>query len=205
MVSIFNLKYIYHSLISNENNSVIKRKLIFTYVRDIQYSLSFWKIDDVLKNKKGNCYWKSRLLAELLKLDGYSIRFCLARYKLANYPEEVKYIPNQIDYHHFIEVKVNWKWITVDPTYDKWLCSSNFIVNEWDWINPTELSVKPIDLKIWKKANKDFDIEYNIFNQEIDKAIVDFPIETNLYSKKFEEYLIKIRKLNIPQKQDCSN
>lgn len=100
-------------------NAIKKRIDIFEYVRDIPYSLTVWHPEDIESKRKGNCHAKSLYLRKLLEKEEYKIRNVSFPYKLRDFPDEVKYIPHQIDYHHALQIFLDHHWVTIDPTYDK--------------------------------------------------------------------------------------
>ena len=165
-----------------------KRIAVFEYVRNIPYaSLDSYGPD------KANCFAKSRLLSELLQHLGYKTRFLTIRYQLPSFPEEVRYIPGQIDYHHAIEALIDDSWITVDPTYDPPLEKLGFKVSGWDGIHSTALAVEALSVKREHEQNPMFDKEFTEFESAINEACKLYPSRLKTYSKKFNKILEEAR------------
>jgi hypothetical protein len=168
---------------------------IFLKVRELPYTLfSPDSVEKVEKKWQWNCQFKNALLAHLLKEKWYSTRKVLARYKLRSFPEEVKYIPEGIDYHHAIQVLIWWIWIFLDATYDSQLEKHWFLVFDWDGESSTGLCEEPIDIKIECIDNPNFDVLYEEFLVNLDIVITHHKTDLENYRTKFETFIQSCRK-----------
>ncbi len=169
-------------------------KEAFYLVRDIPYStVNSSTIENALIDNRANCQVKAKLLSLIFNKLGYDTRTLVSRYRLKDYPEEVKYIPGQIDYHYVVQVYLNKDWVTVDATYDKPLEKLGFKVNDWNGKTSTHLTEKAIEQKIEGFEDEKFDEQYQDFINKINRAFKDFPEGTTLYVIKFNEWLISAR------------
>lgn len=128
---------------------------IFKKVRDIPYgSTGERDPQKILKAKLGSCSGKHLLLKELFELLGYQAKIitCYHHFDEAlprrEYPEALQNLITEhtvIDFHHFIQIKRNNRWVVVDATWDTPLKAYGFPVNtDWDGNTDTQLAVKPI-------------------------------------------------------------
>lgn len=172
-----------------------KRVALFNYVRDLPYKITGKQDPKLLYfQRKGDCAAKSKLLSLLFRRLGYQTRLLLVRYKLRRYPSEVKYIPDQIDYHHALQVKINQKWVTVDATYDKGLVGKGFKVNSWDGVTNTPLAEKPIAIKRGKERNASFDRQFKLFIEKLKETCKLYPKELENYTREYNKIIIQSRR-----------
>ena len=182
------------SIISKEPTAQLKRIKAFYLVREIPYQTNTgYDLESILKWESGNCKAKSDLLARLLEDLGYKTRGILARYKLVDFPTEVQFIPDQIDYHHTLQVLINNNWVLVDSTHDKHLASLGFRVCEWDGAQDTEMAVDPIEFMVKGDLNISFKERFINFVEELDFACEKYPEELDRYQMQFNKILEKQR------------
>jgi len=123
---------------------------IFEKVRDIRFgSIGSRNPMDIYKANKGTCSGKHFLLRELYKCIGLKTKdmicmqrwkdliwFPTGRYEIVNFSEDLKYMLKQneiIDFHNYIKILVNGKWIQIDVTIDKPLKKLGFFTTKnWD-------------------------------------------------------------------------
>lgn len=108
----------------------------FEKIRDIPYHCP-----ESIHEEDHRCWGKNRLLANELKKQGYDVRFrvCQFTWSKQKLPEEIiSQAPANIDYHPFLEIKLNSKWVIVDATLDNKFSK----YNEWDGISDTKILIK---------------------------------------------------------------
>lgn len=187
------LKNIFRQALGKLKDPIERRKSIFYFVIDIPYSAVGIGVtsEEVVSKNKGNCQTKSRLLESLFNLAGYKTRKLKYKYLLKDIIKEVKYIPEQSDYHHTLEIRIRDKWVLCDCTYDKPLAKLGFIVNEWDGVSSTSYSEAPTS-KIGT-PDKNLDIEFDDFNKRVVEACNNYSIEIEKYSNDLEALFINAR------------
>ncbi|TFF97143.1 MAG: hypothetical protein EU547_05095 [Promethearchaeota archaeon] len=146
-------------------NQIVK---IFEKVRDIPFGRNKTNSRDpmdVYEFNKGTCSGKNFLLRELYKGIGLKTRdmICMQRwkdltwfptdkYKIVEFPEDLKLLLQDneiIDFHNYVKVLVDGKWIQVDVTIDKPLTKLGFFTTEdWDGNSDMPLCFCGTD-KIW--------------------------------------------------------
>jgi hypothetical protein len=141
-----------------EEEAVIK---VFQKVRNIPYGVIGSRDPvKVLEANKGTCSGKHMLLAALYRAMGMKVKDAVAFHRYENLPRRVEY-PDDLkailkrgdgipDYHNFIKLYSNGKWLTLDATFEEDLREC-FVVNHWDGKSNTKLSVEPI--KVWEVAD----------------------------------------------------
>ena len=123
---------------------------VFEKARDILFgNIGSRDPKDVYEKNKGTCSGKNFLLKELYKGIGVQTKdmICLQRwkdlvwfpddtYRLVSLPEELKQMLEVIeivDFHNYVKILVDGKWITVDATIDLPLKKIGFYTTEhWD-------------------------------------------------------------------------
>ena len=108
---------------------------IFNSVRDLPYHCPESK-EDI----DHRCWEKHRILYSKLKRLGYNVRYrvCEFKWNEMNLPKEVSdKAPKNTDYHLYLEVEINGKWIKVDCSYD-----SKLGLVKWDGKTDTKICVK---------------------------------------------------------------
>jgi hypothetical protein len=133
------------------------RIAVFERVRDIPYSYPASRDPgDVLRQNRGSCSGKHRLLGDMFHLLGLQVRhvICTHRFNesLIAFPEPMQALlrKNQIvDLHDYLQVSEGSDWIDVDATWQRPLRDFGFPVNEdWDGRQSMALSVIPEELMI---------------------------------------------------------
>ena len=113
----------------------------FIEIRDIPYGipLSYGTEDRC-------CTGKHKKFFEILKKDGYDVRWrvCVFKWSNLSLPENLLIIPHDdSSTHAYLEVMINGDWKKVDATWDKPL--KNILpVNEWDGVSNTKIAVPVI-------------------------------------------------------------
>lgn len=174
---------------------VQQRIAIFEFVRNIPYFTGGnHDPGDAVKLKRGNCASKSYLLGALLEKLGYKVRYLIGRYKLRSFPEEVRYLPDQADYHHVVEVLLGSYWVTVDATYDPPLAKLGFQINNWDGVSSTSIAENLDEVKYESELRADFDKNMREWIERYNHAYMNHREEIDKYSEKFNEILEEARK-----------
>ncbi|HLC84968.1 MAG TPA: hypothetical protein VJH22_04200 [Candidatus Nanoarchaeia archaeon] len=108
----------------------------FNSVRDLPYHCPESKDDH-----DHRCWGKHRILFKKLKELGCHVRYrvCEFSWDDLRLPKEiVKLSPKKLDYHLYVEVQLDGKWIALDCSDDSGLPS----YTNWDGKSDTELAVK---------------------------------------------------------------
>lgn len=123
---------------------------VFEKARDILFgNIGSRDPKDVYEKNKGTCSGKNFLLKEVYKGIGLQTKdmICLQRWKdliwfpddtygLVDLPDELKHMLDQdeiVDFHNYVKILVDGKWITVDATIDLSLKKLGFYTTEhWD-------------------------------------------------------------------------
>lgn len=194
-----NLKTLLRSL-QQIKDPVAQRIAAFNHVQQIPYAISEVATpEDVLAQNQGDCGTKTALLQLLFKHLGYKTRRLLMRYRLPDFPEEVRFIPDQIDYHHALEVKIGRFWVAVDAAYDPPLRQLGFDVQIWDGISSMFFVIEPLAIKREGECNEVFDAEFEAFVQKLDEACEKYPKELAAYSKKLNKLFVAMRLRQSPE------
>jgi hypothetical protein len=134
---------------------------LFRRVRDIRYgTIGSRDPLDVFRKHRGTCSGKHLLLAALFRSMGLVVKDMVVFHRFVNLPRNVEY-PGRLwkllsegdgvpDYHNFIRVRQQEKWVTIDATFDEGLREC-LVVNDWDGRTDTELSVASI--RMWEVEN----------------------------------------------------
>ncbi len=110
----------------------------FNQIRDIPY-----RIPLTLEEEDECCVGKHKQLFELLKKEGYNLRYrvCTFSWSDLNIPEDIKSLPHDSESTHtYLEIEIDKKWIIMDVTWDITL-SKILPVNNWDGTSDTKISV----------------------------------------------------------------
>jgi len=155
---------------------------IFEKVRDIQFgSIKSRHPMDVYKVNKGTCSGKHFLLRELYKGIGIKTKdmICMQRwkdltwypteiYKIVNFSEELKniLIHNEIiDFHNYIKIFIDEKWIQLDATVDKPLKKFGFFTTE-SWDGKTDMPLCFCGThKIWDCGDNGLEMKRKLVDQ----------------------------------------
>jgi len=128
-------------------------KSLFITVRDIPYRIPL-KFDD----PNNSCHGKSILLNDLLKSYGYSSRIMLCTFKWSQLRIDdtcKSLVVKDMEYHYFIELNLDGRWIRLDTTIDSGL-GKRLPVNDWDGKSDTKITVVPIRFLSEKESSKIF-------------------------------------------------
>jgi len=137
---------------------------------------------------------KAALLADIFELAGYKTRFVSFKYKLKKVIPEIKYLPDEADYHHTLQVLLKDKWITCDPTYDLPLKDLGYIVNDWNGVNSTNFCETPTsEISYSNIKSEKLSKEIEEFNTLVEKACDKYPKELESFSVKMEELFSNAR------------
>lgn len=170
----------------------------FYFVRDIPYStINSHSMRDAVESNQADCHAKSQLLGHLFKTLGYETRTLIMQYRLRDYPEEVRFIPDQLDYHYVPQILLNDEWLSVDATYDSPLASIGFVVNDWDSKTATPLTEIPITQKVEGQPDDNFDKTYSLFQASLNDAYAKHADEITSYRIKFNEWLMTAREFQV--------
>lgn len=172
----------------------------FYRIRNIPYLTGgSHNISDVITTNTGNCASKSALLKHELSKLGIESRLIVGRYTLRSWPPEVKFIPDQIDYHFALEVLINSQWVLVDAAYDPSISSLGFKINEWDGINPTGMSENCTETKVVGTTALTFDKAFEEHLQNIRSAFEANSAGILSYTKSFNQILSQAREMHTIQ------
>jgi len=163
------------------NNNLQKA---FLEIRDIPYNipLSYGAEDRC-------CTGKHKKLLEILKNDGYDVRWRVCTFKWSDMflPEKVLEISHDDkSTHAYLEVSIGEEWKKVDATWDKPL-TSIFPVNEWDGVSDTAIAVPYITI-----YSPDEDTSTIMSNETREVIESDLKINGKFYEA-FNQYLAEIR------------
>jgi len=145
----------------NKNQKIIS---LFEMVRDIPYDvIGSREASEVLEKKKGTCSGKHLLLGRLFELIGIEVKYmmCLTKFNFIqnSFPEKLKKMLDKediFDYHNFLKIKNESKWIVVDATFDLPLKDYGLPVNShWDGLSNCKIALQPI--KICTVSNLSFE------------------------------------------------
>jgi RecG-like helicase len=106
--------------------------MLFEQVRDLPFHMP-----------DSTCWSKHRRLKKLLEKSGFKVRYRVCSFKWSDqkFPKKVIDIKHRDeDYHLFLEVLVDGKWITVDASNDSKLPS----YNRWNGVNDCRIAVNYI-------------------------------------------------------------
>ncbi|MBP7114166.1 MAG: hypothetical protein KBA40_01800 [Candidatus Peribacteraceae bacterium] len=125
----------------------------FHRVRDIAYGdIGSRNPFDVLAANKGTCSGKHALLRKLLESMDYKVQPWFATHDFSKFP--VKEWPAELlpyaskiltDYHDFLKVNVDRKWVTVDAIFDTDMGELGFPVTEWDGESDVPLPILALE------------------------------------------------------------
>lgn len=167
---------------------------IFEKVRDVKFGhIGSRNPMDVFKADKGTCSGKNFLLRELYKAIGLETKdmICLQRwkdlswfpddrYELVDFPEELlKKLEEKeiVDFHNYILLKIDNKWIQVDATIDKELQELGFRT-ETDWDGKSNMPLCFVGShKVWECGTEGADKKAELTSQlskSIQEARSDF-------------------------------
>lgn len=158
-------------------------KKAFIEIRDIPYSIPlFYGAEDKC------CTGKHKKLFEILKKEGFDVRWRVCTFKWSDMQLPEKVSINQHDdnsTHAYLEVMIDGDWKKVDATWDKSL-STILPVNEWDSFSDTQIAVSVISIFSPEES-------LSIINNE-NKQVVEADLEINgKFYQAFNEWLEETR------------
>jgi hypothetical protein len=137
----------------------------FNYVRDLPYGVPLTK--EEVEKKDHSCAGKSVRLYKIFE-GHYPVRyrFCQFDWLDSDLPCDImgKFKGDPVDHHVYIEIFLNNRWITLDPSLDKGL-ERTMKINHWDGENDTEISSK-YKRKIPAESKKSKELEEDLFDTE---------------------------------------
>ena len=152
-----------------------KKKIIklFEKVQKIHYKVCKFEKETINESlNEGDCRHKAELLKKLLEKEGFEVKKQDVVFDWTDlpFPKDVISILNESDTvwkHVALKVKINDKWIKVDPTWSLELKKKGFPVTEnWDGISNTKL-VTNGKVEFYDKG--EFGIKPNIVKAEAHK------------------------------------
>jgi hypothetical protein len=180
--------------IKRETNATLQRKSVFYFIRDIPYATNnAHEMMDPINLNKADCHAKSQLMKYMFKKLGYEVRILVAQYKLKDYPLEVRFIPDQIDYHYYVELLIDDEWVTLDATYDVPIARLGFVVNEWDGKTNTNVAEVVLSKKIEGVSNTVFDQARLDYKNRLATALATHKDEIETYQLTFNRWLSDAR------------
>lgn len=119
----------------NIANKIEKVIFLFELVREIPYgNIGKRGILEVLEQKKGSCSGKHLLLGYLCELLGLKVKYMMGKTNLKDFnkmlPDELCLEKDVFDYHNYLKICINNKWVLVDATFDSSLKCIGFPVND---------------------------------------------------------------------------
>ncbi len=127
-----------------------RRLRAFLFVREIPYGNTGSRSPyDVLTNNKGTCSGKHALLKLILEALGYEVQAWFAihdfgKFPVSPWPAELKEFQGKqiADYHDFLKVNIDGRWVTIDAIFDLPMRQWGFLVQDWDGNSDMPLPVK---------------------------------------------------------------
>lgn len=137
-----------------------RRIAAFKVVQDIPYKLTTWTgdPDSLFSLGRGDCRHKANGLLRLLKVWKMEARPIQVLFDWASLPIPAEIMSNLVEtrgVHDSVEVKIDGKFVLMDPTWDRPLGSVGFpVLSKWDGVSPTlpiapnaNVILRPGDLK----------------------------------------------------------
>ena len=133
---------------------------IFEKVRDIPYGvIGTRNPEQVYLKNMGTCSGKHFLFFELATNLKFQVKHFVCSHKFsqlkANFPPQIQDILKNndvLDYHNFVKVFTNNRWVLIDLTWDSPLKRYGFSIQEyWDGKSDTSIGVMPIE--VWETEN----------------------------------------------------
>lgn len=150
---------------------------IFNDTRDIPYYCP-----EFINNIDNRCWGKHRILYKKFLELGFEVRYrvCSFKWSEQRIPEDiVKLAPTDLDYHLFLEIRINNKWVILDCSNDSKLPSYNV----WNVKDDCKLAVNHNELlSVEKSIEFERDEKLN-FKQNFNKY-KEFNIKINKFFNK---------------------
>jgi hypothetical protein len=126
-----------------------KRIGAFERIRDIPYgNIGSRNPYDVLMANQGTCSGKHALLKLVLEALGYEVQSWFARHDFRRFPihpwpPELREFQEMTlpDYHDFLKVHIDERWVTIDAIFDPPLKNLGFPVQDWNGISEMQLPI----------------------------------------------------------------
>ncbi len=155
----------------------------FNTIRDVPYRIP------LTSNEVDNCCsGKARMLKVYFDKEGYESRYrvCEFRWPALGLPQSILSVPHDdLSSHVYLEVKINDKWIDVDPTWDMAI-NSIFKSNQWDGKSNTTVAVPVISKYDDEKSD-------SIMSNETPEIIEKNLTVNGLFYRVFNDWLDQIR------------
>lgn len=174
------------------------RIAVFEKIRDIPYHLSFDKSPErPLKELRGDCGSKNRLLEQFFKLLGLKTRHLAVRFDWKDVPGIPKEILSLLEsslgtsaWHLALEVFIEGKWRVVDATWDRGLERTGLpVVGKWDGVSSMEMAVKP--LRTYRTSDIEKFLKERLGSEKRDKKRDEK--ETQAFFDAFNKWLEELR------------
>jgi len=133
-------------------SSIQQATKVFNIIRDIPYQLN-------VAQKDTSCSSKAKLLGELLTRLGFTVRnmCCIFDWNELPIPQSLAKLATKkfgkINYHFFLAVKIDNRWLNLDPTWDKSLCPP-LPLSTWDGKSDAVIAVPAKSIRVYKKKFK---------------------------------------------------
>ena len=154
-----NIAELTRSLTKNAKNDEQKVEALYLFVRDsIQFGWVYpldIPVSEILRNRKGVCMQKANVLVALLRECSFEARFrfmYVEKKALEDFLPDFAY-KKWLDpfLHTVVEIKLNGKWISVEPTFDKELHELCFEQNinfaKYSYANEVSIEFNPQGIK----------------------------------------------------------
>jgi len=171
-----------------------QRIAVFELVRRVPYRLTAWTGDpDSLFNaEKGDCRHKAAAGRRLLNELGFQARQIVVVFDWANLPippDILNLLPDTKSFHDSVEVRVDGRWVVMDPTWDPALKAAGFpIMTSWGGVGPTlEVTAARNPIVRFENLPKNVDLyEYFQIGRPQRKR-------TQLFNRAFNAWLDRVR------------
>jgi len=181
-----------------------KRISVFNHIRDIPYAIvpQFRDpevgITGILDLNKGSCQPKHFLLAAFFDKLNIPIRYVSYPFKWQdqplrfpdNFKEVLEGLP--ISYHLACKAYIEYKWVSIDATYDLVLKTAGFpITEEWNGLDDTKNAVTPIEEIIHESLQERVNYELTQKSRYAEKE----KLLSGEFVEKLNSWLENIRKI----------
>lgn len=179
---------------------------LFEKVRDIKFGrMGSRDPKDVYERKKGTCSGKTFLLKELYTEIGVKTEDMIAlqrwkdltwfpdsTYDVVDFPDECTEIIERtdvVDFHNYLQILVDGKWITVDVTIDKPLRKIGFYTTlDWDGKSDMPLCFAGTH-KVWDCGDKGLEKKKELISK-LPQKIQD---DRNLFLERMTSWIDSLR------------
>ncbi|MDD4183445.1 MAG: hypothetical protein PHT53_06465 [Candidatus Omnitrophica bacterium] len=177
---------------------------VFTHIRDIPYAIvpQFRDPDvgtsGILDLNKGSCQPKHFLLAAFFDKLNIPIRYVSYPFKWQDqplsFPDSFKEVLQELptSYHLACKAYIEYKWVSVDATYDPALKTAGFpITEEWNGLDDTKNAVMPIEEIIHGSLEERLSYELAQKSRYTEKE----KLLSGEFVEKLNSWLLSIRKI----------